>query len=476
MGDVPDYTEFGTQESYSRDPITGGIHDGGRILKSTVATKSWERTRDQDLQGFLNLTYSTAVFGNDIDFKAGGMYRHKTRDNFFNEYGIGSTGSAIPYANIQSISPSSLALNTSAVGDAFANGNTYKEFENISAGYAQFKLFLMDHKLEVLGGARLEHTHLEDSVDLDPTLVAQVAGKYDYTDVLPSMSLKYKLSKKENVRLSYFESISRAGFFELLANHKPSDVFSEYGNPLLKHAVAQNLDARYELFPKGIDQILVGAFYKNISNPIEYFLIRPGGPSALGIQPQNVSSNAINYGAELQFTKFFHYVGVQGNYTYTHSSITLPTLYMYDSSGTTKPRSVNTTRPLQGQAAHIGNLALIYKNPKSGFDANISVQYTGRHITIASGYQGLDYWQKATTFLDFACEKRLVKHLFVYAKVQNILNSKTIVEINESNKIFTDPKVPSNYFSYQNLKDGKTLVEQTQIGRNYLIGVRYKMD
>ncbi len=474
-GDVPDYTEFGTEQSFSRNPVTGGIDSSTRILKSTTTTKSWERTRDQDIQGFLNLSYNTVLLGQEVNFKAGGMFRAKTRDNYYNEYSLQPSRSKIPYTSVQNIADSDLSLSTSATGVSYINGNTYHETENISGYYAQAKVHLMDNKMEVLGGARIEHTHVEDSVDLDPAKQSQVAGIYDYYDVLPSASIKYKLSKKENLRLSYFESISRPGFFELLANHKPGEVFPEWGNPLLQHAVAQNLDARYELFPKGVDQVLGGVFYKNISNPIEYYLIHTG-PSAQAIQPQNVPSNAVNFGLELQATKFFHYFGIQGNYTYTHSAITLPVIYLEDSSGKTKRDPVSTTRPLQGQAAHIGNLAVIYKNPKIGFDANLSLQYTGRHITLASGFQGLDYWQKGTTFLDFSCEKRIVKHLFVYAKVQNILNSKTIVEMEESNKIFKDPAVASNYFNYQNLKDGKTLVEQTQIGRNYLVGIRYKFD
>jgi TonB-dependent receptor len=480
--DVPDWTEFNTEDNFTRD-TSGKIKEAGRILKSV--NKSWERTRDRDMQGFVNLSYTTAIFGKDVEFKAGGMYRQKTRDNYYNEYklspisvNIGGKIQGVPYTNVQNINDTSWNLsNTSPTGIAHANGRTYHETENITGYYAQAKLYLLDNKLEVLGGVRIEHTHVEDSADLDPAKTAQVAGKYDYTDLLPSVNLKYKLSKKQNVRLSYFESISRPGFFELVNYSQPSEVFPEYGNPQLNHSVAQNFDARYELFPKGIDQVLIGAFYKNIANPIEYYLIHTG-TSAQGIQPQNLATNAINYGAEFVVTRYFHYFGVSANYTYTHSSITVPSTFVGVDpvKKTLQLYAVTETRPLQGQAAHIGNLSLLYKNPKAGFDANLSVQYTGRHITLASGFEGLDYWQKATTFLDFSCEKRIVKHVFVYAKVHNLLNSKTIVEMNESNKLFTNPGDLNNYLNYQNLKDGKTLVEQTQIGRNYLVGIRYKLD
>jgi hypothetical protein len=474
---VPDYTEFTTEDNFKKDPVTGNIVEAGRILKGI--SKTWERTNDQDLQGFANLTYSTSIVGNEVEFKGGGMYRSKTRDNYYNEYSISPIslhGHGVPYTNVQGINDTTIVfLPGAGKGDAYGNGRTYKESENISGYYAQAKAHLLDDKLEVTGGVRIEHTHVFDSVDLDPRIVPAVSGTFDYTDVLPSLHLKYKLSKKENLRLSYFESISRPGFSELLSNSVPTEVFKFKGNPYLEHAVAQNFDAKYELFPKGIDQVLVGAFFKNISNPIEYYLV-PDGTSAQAIEPEN-STNAINYGAEIVVTKYFHYFGVSANYTYTHSSITVPSGYRgIDSNHLAKTYTVTETRPEQGQAAHIGNLALLYKNPKLGLDANVSLQYTGRQISLASSFQGLDYWQKATTFLDFSCEKRIVKHLSVYVKVHNILNSKTIVEINESNAHFTNLGNPSDYFGYQNLKDGKILVEQTQTGRNYLVGLRYKFD
>lgn len=474
--DVPDYTELTSEDAFSTSPQTGLITERGLQFKSM--SKTWETTNDQDAQGFLNLTYNPAVLGGNVELKGGGMYRSKYRDNYYNKYDFEGkkTGIGDPaFTNVQNLNDSNVKLKDS-LGTAYGEWLTYKEHENITGYYLQAKIHLMDNRLEVLGGARIEHTHVEDTSDRDPKNDPAVANKYDYTDLLPGLHLKYKLSNKENIRLSYFESITRPGFFELINYTRPGEAFDESGNPYLNHSTAQNVDARYEWFPKGIDQLLVGAFYKNIANPIEYFIARIGGPSTQQIQPQNVPGNAINYGTELVITKYFHYFGVSANYTYTHSAITVTDIYYGDSSGQAHNFRVNVVRPLQGQAAHIGNVALIYKNPKMGLDAHLSLQYTGRHIALASGYEGLDYWQKATSFLDFSCDKRIAKHLSVYAKVNNILNSPTIVEMNESNKKFTDPTQPSFYLSYQTLKDGKTLVEKTQTGTNYLVGIRYKFD
>ncbi len=473
--DVPDYTELSSENQFALD--SGKIKAQGQDLKSM--SKSWERTRDQDLEGMLNLTYNTNLFNQNFEFKAGGMYRSKTRDNYYNEYSFNPQNTRIPFTSQSANDGSNWILQPGdGTGDAYANGRTYKENEDIAAYYAMAKVLLLDNKLEVLGGVRFENTMVHDSVDLDPKQVAAVSNTYNYTDVLPGLHLKYKLSKKENLRFSYYESIARPQYSELLNNHLPTETFTQYGNPYLNHSIAQNLDARYELFPKGIDQVLIGAFYKVIQNPIEYRLF-PTGTSAQGIQPYNDSNNATNYGAELVVTKYFHYFGVSANYTYTHSALTVPEAYLGvnpANKNQTQPFNVSETRPQQGTAANIGNLALLYKNPKAGFNANLSLQYTGRFISLASQWQGLDYWQKATTFLDFACDQKIMKHLFVYLKVQNILNSKTITEINESNSAFNNPANPINYFAYQDLKDHKILVEQSQTGRNYILGLRYKFD
>ncbi|MFX7816581.1 TonB-dependent receptor, partial [Acinetobacter baumannii] len=82
------------------------------------------------------------------------------------------------------------------------------------------------------------------------------------------------------------------------------------------HVQADNIDLRYELFLGHSDQLLLGTFYKKLQNPIEYFVTRNGGPSALFIQPNNVDQ-ATNYGFEAVFTKYFGNFGVSANYTYT---------------------------------------------------------------------------------------------------------------------------------------------------------------
>ncbi|MDR3679234.1 MAG: TonB-dependent receptor [Flavipsychrobacter sp.] len=468
--DMPDQTEFSTENQFSKDSL-GNIKQQGRTLKAI--TKIWEYTNDQDIQEFVNITYVPTISGKDIEFKVGAMDRNKNRDNLNNEYDINPVGSIL-YTNVQGIQDASLKLQN-PMGTANGNGLSYTVHENIWAYYAQAKLRFFNNKLEALGGVRVENTFVSDSSRQNPQYVVAVSGTYNYMDVLPSLNLKYKLSSKENIRLSYFESISRPGFFELINATTPGEDFDQVGNPYLTRSVAQNIDARYEWFPKGIDQLLVGTFYKSIYQPIEYLLARPTGPSAVDIQPTNLPGTATNYGAEFQITKYFHYFGINANYTYTHSAITDTVQYLQPSSTGQKITSVTETRPLQGQAAHVANLSFIYKNPKLGLDAQINEQYTGRHIYLTAQFAGLAYWQKATFLTSLSVEKRVAKKLFAYAKVNNLLNTPVLIEIKYPNNKLQN-SAPSSWLPYQNLKDGQTLVEKTKYGQNYLVGIRYKFD
>ena len=468
--DVPDMAELHT--------FTGVTQDAnGQFVAQPLYFKSfshsWERTTDEDHAAYMNITYAPTLFGKNVEFMAGGMYRSKNRSNYYNDYSL-KGNSKQPFYSIYDAYMAVERPTPDTSSDL-----SYTITEDIAAGYAQAKVTF--GKLRILVGARMENTHLIYTMKKNPDDFDGAKGEYNYTDVLPGVHLRYALGTKSNLRLSYNESISRPGFFEVVPYTRAGEEYTESGNPNLNHTVAQNFDLRYEWFPKGIDQLLAGVFLKSISNPIEYAVVSSGtGVSKGYLKPTNLTDKpATNYGFELQFTKFFHYFGVSGNYTYTHSEIS-DTKYnrVRDTvANGVYPVGINNhpvaiTRSLQGQSAHIANLSVIYKNPVLGLDAHISWVYTGRRIAYLSIFEGLDYWQKATSFFDFSCEKRIIKHLSVYAKVNNIFDTKVITELVASKT----PFVSGTYqLPYQTLSSN-TLVQKDDYGRNYLIGIRYKFD
>jgi TonB-dependent receptor len=391
------------------------------------------------------------------------MARHKHRENYYIDYSFTPLTSTT-FTDLQD-APFKLSLFTTQ------SPNTYKADEDIEAGYGSLRY--KNDRWNILGGIRFENTHQTYDQFAENLGSPNKTGDQQYLDPLPSLQIKYTLNNISALHLAYFSSISRPGFFEIIPYDFPGEYYDEIGNDTLQHAKAQNVDLRYELFPGLADQFLAGVFYKRIENPIEYVYARPA-TSESAIQPQNVGT-ATNYGAELVYTHYWNKLGVSLNYTYTHSNI--PTLYKYyyrDSSGSETSKVILRNRPLQGQAAHIGNASLLYKDPKSGIDLQLAAIYTGKHIYYLSQYgtpaNSMDYWQRGTTILDFSGEKTIGKHFSVYVKLNNLLNTADIIEM-----YFPPTANIKTQFPDAAQRNDRILVEKKKFGQTYLAGIRYHL-
>lgn len=467
---VPDYAVYSTQHQVTTNPATGAVTETAPFL--TTMTRIWSHNTDKDASFYGNLTYTPEIFGRKAEFKAGGLYRHKDRDNYYNEYDLVAALSANsnqqPFTGINNAQYVFKGSDGGKTGEF--NANTYAVDEDISAGYLQGKILLTD-KLEALGGVRVEHTY-DHYETVQPNTVAGKSGTIHYNDILPSLQFKYSLDQKQAFRLDYYKAISRPGYFELVPTLVTGEYYNEAGNYNLNRSRANNFDFRYELFPGGADQLLIGTFYKQIFDPIELGVQKVNGTGASQVlEPFNFGT-AKNFGAEVAVTRYFGQFGVSANYTYTHSRITTDKLYYFrDANGNITNETRSQSRPLQGQADHAGNLSFIYKAPKSGLDLQIAYVYTGERIVVLSPYYGLDYWQRPFSQLDFSLEKRIRQRLSVYTKITNITNSATKVYI----------KQPNNFLSGRDLlpqqeEADKILVQNTFYKPSFLVGLRYKFN
>lgn len=467
--EIPDYASFTTQHGVSTD-ADGKQTETTYYLSSM--SRRWSHNTDKDAAFYANLTFSPKVFDRKAEFKAGGLYRHKVRDNYYNQYDMvpvvpaGSNNQ--PYTDIYNAQFTFKGSDGGKSGDI--NANTYSVKEDISAGYLQGKLALTS-KLEVLGGVRVEHTrdHYET---VQPATIAGRSGTIYYTDILPSLQFRYALTGKQALRLSYYKAIARPGYFEIVPTLVSGEYYNEAGNYDLNRSRADNLDLRYEFFPGGADQLLVGAFYKHITDPIESGLATVSGTNTSQVlKPFNYGA-ATNYGAELVITKYFGRFGVSANYTYTHSRITTPKSYYYrKEDNTTGFKNIDQTRPLQGQADHIANVSFIYKDPKLGLDVQLAYVYTGKRIMVVSPYYGLDYWQRPFNQLDFSVEKKFMKRFSVYTKVTNITNSHSKVDVLQPNTFLSG----RDQLPMQD-SEKKILVQNTYYKPAFLVGLRYKFN
>lgn len=440
------------------------------LFNSTGAAQShvWAKNSDEDKTAYLNFIYKPKIADTKVEFSVGGMYRDKTRTSSYDDYSLRLSGSTTQIYD-GNINNNTFMVQT--VGGSPSDPLNYNFKEKVAAAYAQFKFTI--GKLQTLGGVRYENTQQDWVTSANANQTVGAIGSKKYDDLLPSLNFKYALGDKQNLRASYYSAISRPGFYELIPHTggDPDADYQELGNPNLKRITSDNYDLRYEFFPKQLDQLLVGVFYKDIKNPIEYALVNQA--TSVFYTAANFG-NASNYGFEVDFTKYISKFGFRANYTFTDSKITTTKTVLYRDAATTSltQRNEDQTRPLQGQSKHIGNLSLLFKDAKSGIDAQLAAVYTGPRIYTVSPYLDNDIWQKGTITLDLSAEKKVSKNFSVYVKVNNLLNTPSELEIRRPyqvtastiNQDVANQTVGENVF-----------VRKDEYKQFYLLGLRYKL-
>ncbi|MBK9630485.1 MAG: hypothetical protein IPO62_05370 [Saprospiraceae bacterium] len=216
-------------------------------------------------------------------------------------------------------------------------------------------------------GVRLEHNVQMLNTADD---VSKIKIHNPVTSILPFANVGVNLSTRSVVRLAYSKTINRPEFRELAPF-----LFYDYkleaarvGNPNLKSANIQNLDLRYEFYPRNGELVTLGAFYKYFNDPIENrTIITTEQPSFTYIN----ADWAQNYGLELEFRKSFR--GITGSTFVDNFSINLNASVIYSKVdlGVTAVAQ-DRTRALQGQSPYIINAGLYYQDKK---DLGINLVY-----------------------------------------------------------------------------------------------------
>ena len=457
-----------TNTVQSADGVDGSLWSGNKNILKTLPKnmeRRFQHNTDKDWAGYINLAYNSQL-GNDINalWKAGAQYRRKERGNRYYSYNFTPTdisqkldGNALDqFASIDW---------TCKTPYSQASQLNYDSKEHIGAAYVMTTLKCKWGELNA--GVRAEHTNQIYTMLQKFRNMGQV-GEQSYWDWLPSASIKWTPTKKMNVRLSYYRSINRPGFYEIVPYQIMGEEYQEKGNPNLKRARIDNVDLRWEWFPSATEQVLAGVFYKYLQDPIEQVFVAADGKLGSGADayymPDNLG-NAKNYGFEIDVVKYIRHFGIKANYTYTHSTITT-TKREYKEGSAEYKTGVTQTRPLVNQAPHTANLSLLYKDTNYGWNAQLAASYTGTKLALVSPFKDADQWDKAMFGLDFSMEKKFPCGVSVFLKANNLLDAKReryLKTVNQSN------------LEYEGQRSDKTIVGTYKYGRTFLIGVRVKM-
>ncbi len=306
----------------------------------------------------------------------------------------------------------------------------------------------------------------------------------DYYDILPSANLTAELGGGQLLRLGLGRQMARPVLNDLRAslqfgvdaNNGAPLLKGSAGNPELKPYRATALDVSYEKYFGNKVYLAAAGFYKHLSSYIlkEDVLFDYGpyvaagtplpttGPfagSTIGLlnRPVNGSGGNIR-GVELagsvpfgMMTDALEGFGVQASYSYTTSSVNLPT------SGFANDSIQTSTIPLPGLSKKVSGLTFYFE--RWGFSARVAQRYRSDfvgEITDIVGDRKLTFIKaERVTDLQLGYEFDFgpVKGLGIVLQVNNLGDAE--------------------YVRYKDTPSNE--VERTKYGKTYLFGLNYKL-
>jgi len=355
------------------------------------------------------------------------------------------------------------------LSEATTEKDNYAASSMLNAGYITLDSRLFE-KLRFIYGARVESYRQRLSVTLfgeekitDTTVV----------DILPSINAVYSVTEKTNIRLSFYQTVSRPEFRELAAFNflDFNTTFNISGNPSLTRAKIDNYDARFEWYPGAGQVISVSGFYKKITNAVEQAVDASAQIKALTFV--NVAL-VENIGVELEYrfklstlfnndsSKFLSKTTLFSNFAYIKSEVDVSKIIDAE------------PRPLQGQSPYIINAGIQYLDNDKDWGISLSYNVIGRRIVIVGSTAEPSYWETPRHVLDFQLAKTFKEKFEVKFNVRDIFAQNQIwyQDINKNGKLDKNSEQESKNISHSNNFDN--VMANTQLSPTFSFSFLFK--
>ncbi len=315
--------------------------------------------------------------------------------------------------------------------------DSYTASSLTTAGYVSVEIPL--NRLSFDGGVRVENNiqKLNSRDDFEEIIV-----KNPVLSFLPFINSVFIVNDRLQVRSSYGRTVNRPEFRELAPF-----VFYDYkldagraGNPSLQPATIDNLDLRFEFYPRLGETISLGGFMKYFDSPIETkTTVVTENPQFSYINAES----AVSYGVELELRKSL--LGLSDSRILDRISMNLngSLIFTEVDLGETAVAQ-DKVRPLQGQSPYIINAALYYDDP-GNLSGSIVYNLIGPRIFSVGDVLFPTIYEMPRHSLDLSITKNFNGSFSVQAGIQNLLNSfhKFYQDSDRSGKI--DMKSGSNH-------------------------------
>jgi len=330
--------------------------------------------------------------------------------------------------------------------------NTYNAELLSVAGYASAEFKADDEKWLIVPGIRAEYFNQKIDYDVINLIVNPASIEVDENLYLPSLNVKYSLNDDMNLRFSYSNTVSIPEFKEVAPYVYEGVTERIGGNPdLLGHQEGlsyvnvkdvsysdiMNIDLKYEWFMKKNEIISLGAFTKNINNPVNLVVAN----DATGTQRFfRTGDKATVYGLEFELKKNLvlkdDETVLSGgfNFSYTHTEQDL-----YSSiQGTYSTEFNRKTDQLQGSSPILLNADLNF-HPNFGEKVKPTMNlvysyFSDRIYALGSGQLG-NKIEKGFSTLDFIWKNNFGDHFELNFRARNLLDaSRKIIRETSNNE------------------------------------------
>lgn len=344
--------------------------------------------------------------------------------------------------------------------DEYQLQDTNRQFERTQAAYA----VLYFGNDEALGwpmdgnvGVRVVQTRTQadgygqypdtTGLDVSDEVKATYYGQYfpnnakgQYTNVLPSLNVRFKPTENLQWRIAASKAIARPDYTQmqpyllLAVATDDSGNITEYtgtaGNPNLKPMRANQYDTSLEWYFDTSDMLYGTLFYKSVK---DYFATQTrtetyNGQDWLVTRPYNMDKGIIR-GFEIGYTQFFDSLpgwmsgfGVNANFTFVDSQGGVNT----STDPYTNTTVTGVKLPLEGLSRRSYNLAAIYE--KGRLSARLAYSWRSRYLlTTSDSATNLPTWADDTGQLDGSVFYRFDRHWQLGLQANNLTDTVTKV-------------------------------------------------
>jgi TonB-dependent receptor len=455
------------------------VNDASEFEFDKIERTSLSLAEDEELAARLDISRDFALSSGQftVQFGAKARQREKTYDkqaDIFDDfdgdftladvagspsYGLAGIGPVPNGPAVRDFINRNLAdFELNAVDTAFeSNIADFNVDEDIYAGYILGRLD--QGALRLIGGVRVEQTRNEvraSRVELvegeDDSVVNVTPNSFnrDYTNVLPSLNVRYQAAQDVLLRAGIYRSLVRPQIGALaprfvVEENDEGDREGEFGNPELKPYDAWNLDLSTEWYLGNNGVLQAGVFYKRIEDFIANVVFEDS--EFLGVEfseaviPQNGDVAKVK-GFELAYQQSLNFLPgaldgliVGFNYTYT------------DAEGDINGRTVS----LPASAENTFNASLGYEKGPLSF--RLTAAYRDKYIDELGDDPENDRYVEDHIQFDLSTKYRLTPQFTVFADFVNLGD---------------EP-----YVAYQNLGGRKRLLQYEEYSWTAKTGFRY---